>query len=44
MRIGGSEKLLTDIPGVVVETPLDNQYLSHWIAKLGLQSEWQKAQ
>jgi hypothetical protein len=37
-------KLLTDIRGVVVETPLDNQYLSHWIAKSGLQSEWQKAQ
>lgn len=43
-RMGGSEKHLTDIRGIVAETPLDDKYLSGWIAKLGLHQEWKKTQ
>jgi len=43
-RMGGSEKHLTDIRGIVAETPLDNQCLGGWIFKLSLQQEWEKAQ
>lgn len=41
-RMGGSEKHLTDIRGIVAETNLDQDYLNTWIQRLGLTSEWQK--
>jgi len=43
-REGGSEKHLTDIRGILAETTIDETYLSEWVAKLGLASEWEKAQ
>ena len=41
-RMGGSEKHLTDIRGIVAETALDNDYLNKWIIQLGLANEWKK--
>lgn len=43
-RQGGSEKHLTDIRGILGETAIDDAYLAEWVTKLGLLTEWQKAQ
>ncbi len=42
-RLGGSEKHLRDIVGVlkIRSASIDHQYLQGWIARLGLQAEWQ---
>ncbi|MGE3759112.1 MAG: hypothetical protein AB7H97_15220 [Pseudobdellovibrionaceae bacterium] len=39
-RQGGSEKHLKDIRGILAETSVDKKYLEFWLAKLGLQREW----
>ena len=39
-REGGSDKHLKDIRGILSETPLDQNYLQHWIADLRLEKEW----
>jgi len=41
-RLGGSEKHLEDIRGILAETKVDKTYLDLWILKLGLISEWEK--
>ncbi len=41
-RQGGSEKHITDIRGIQACTALDQNYLSHWIARLGLEQAWAK--
>ena len=43
-REGKSAKHLTDIRGILAQTPIDSQYLEDWIQKLGLGSEWKEAQ
>jgi hypothetical protein len=42
-KMGGSEKHLRDIAGMmkVQAKRVDNEYLSSWIARLGLSAEWQ---
>jgi len=39
-REGGSEKHLTDIRGILVNTEMDRAYLKGWIEKLDLQKVW----
>lgn len=39
-RLGGSEKHLKDIRGILAETELDEVYLTGWIEKLSLNKEW----
>jgi hypothetical protein len=41
-RVGGSEKHIRDIRGIISNTPTDGAYLQNWIAKLHLQNEWSK--
>lgn len=43
-RSGRSFKHLTDIRGILAQTPIDLAYMQHWIQKLGLQAEWLEAQ
>lgn len=42
-REGGSEKHLNDIREILIETPIDEEYLQKWVARFGLTMEWQKA-
>jgi hypothetical protein len=42
-REGGSEKHLIDIQGMLMETKMDLAYIEEWVAKLGLDAQWQKA-
>ncbi|MEK6628635.1 MAG: hypothetical protein AABY53_08410 [Bdellovibrionota bacterium] len=45
MVVGSLAAMIYGDPrGIVAETSLDHKYLGGWIAKLGLQQEWQKAQ
>lgn len=39
-RMGGSEKHIHDIRGILAETSIDDAYLQHWIAALRLQDSW----
>ncbi len=39
-RMGGSEKHLTDIRGILSETKVDQAYLDFWIQKFGLSEQW----
>lgn len=41
-RLGGSEKHLKDIRGILAETEIDEIYLADWVSKLGLTKEWQQ--
>jgi len=41
-RMGGSEKHLKDIRGILSESTLDTPYLEIWIEKLSLRKEWEK--
>ncbi len=41
-REGGSQKHLKDIRGILAETPLDQDYLTHWVGKLSLEKEWEQ--
>lgn len=41
-REGGSEKHITDIRGILAETPIDHTYLQHWLNRLKLSDEWAK--
>jgi hypothetical protein len=41
-RIGGSEKHLKDIRGILSETPTDDAYLKSWVDRLGLVAEWSR--
>jgi hypothetical protein len=41
-RLGGSEKHLKDIRGILAETPVDEDYLKQWVTKLGLGPQWSK--
>ncbi len=41
-REGGSEKHLRDIRGILANTEIDKNYVSHWVSQLNLMNEWQK--
>lgn len=41
-REGESEKHLSDIRDVLMNVPLDEEYLQYWISKMGLTNEWNK--
>ncbi len=41
-RLGGSEKHIGDIRGILANTSIDKEYLDSWIQKLSLQSAWSK--
>jgi hypothetical protein len=41
-RMGGSEKHITDIRGIMAYTALDHAYLDRWINRLGLTEYWAK--
>ena len=43
-REGGSEKHLKDVRGILGETELDNNYLSHWIKELVLEKQWKQVE
>ncbi len=46
LQSGGSERQLRDVAGIVAtlgET-LDRAYVERWVANLGLEAEWQRAQ
>lgn len=42
-REGGSEKHLTDIRGILVNTEVDRDYIEKWVTSLSLQNEWARA-
>jgi hypothetical protein len=39
-REGGSQKHIGDIKGMIANSKIDQDYLSNWIKKLGLEKEW----
>ncbi len=39
-REGGSEKHLSDIRGILANSPIDQNYLDHWLQTLGLTEVW----
>lgn len=41
-RLGGSEKHLRDIRGILAESEVDMTYLHLWVEKLGLANQWAK--
>ncbi len=41
-RMGGSEKHLKDIRGMLAETEVDMIYLNKWLSELSLEKEWGK--
>jgi hypothetical protein len=41
-REGQSSKHLTDIRGILANTPIDQSYLDHWITALDLESYWKR--
>lgn len=41
---GGSEKHLSDIRGILIETEIDHAYLQEWAVKMDVTEEWKKAQ
>ncbi len=43
-REGESEKHLNDIRDILMNNPLDEEYLQHWVSKMGLIKEWSKVQ
>lgn len=42
-QLGGSEKHLRDIRGILAETAVDHDYLERWIKDLGLERAWLQA-
>ncbi|MBN8537602.1 MAG: hypothetical protein J0M15_11160 [Deltaproteobacteria bacterium] len=43
-REGESEKHLSDIRDILMNVAVDEEYLQHWIKKMGLVNEWNKVQ
>ncbi|MBI5179289.1 MAG: nucleotidyl transferase AbiEii/AbiGii toxin family protein [Nitrospinae bacterium] len=41
-RLGGSEKHIRDIRGILAETEVDAAYLQEWVSRLGLAEQWLK--